>query len=65
MEFGVIRRDSEQGVLVSTHPDFCTALAQRDKLGPGHEVRVLGATALPRVAGGNKRRQKAARQGAG
>jgi hypothetical protein len=65
MEFGVIRRDPEQAVLVSTHPDFRTALAQKDKLAPGHEVIVLGATALRRVAEGNKRRQKAAHQGGG
>jgi hypothetical protein len=65
MEFGVIRRDSEQAVMVSTHPDFRTALAQKDKLGPGHEVIVLGATALRRATEANKRRQKAARQGGG
>ena len=65
MEFGVVRRDPEQAVLVSTHPDFCTALAQKDKLGPGHEIVVLGAGALPRAAEGNKRRRKAARQGGG
>jgi hypothetical protein len=61
MEFGVIRRDPKQGVLVSTHPDFRAALAQRDKLGPGHEIAVLGTAALPRAAEGNKRRRKAAR----
>ena len=58
MEFGVVRRDPKQGVVVSTHQDFLTALAQRDKLGPGHEVIVLDAAARQRVAEGHKRRQK-------
>ena len=41
MEFGVVRRDPKQAVLVSTHPNFRTALEQKDKLGFGHEVIVL------------------------
>jgi hypothetical protein len=58
MEFGIIRRDPKQSVLVSTHQDFRTALAQKDKFGPGHEVIVLHAP--QGMEDGHKKRQKAA-----
>jgi len=65
MEFGIIRRDPKHNVVVSTHPDFRTALMEKDKLGPGHEVRVLDSAPRQRIEDSNKKRQKAAQAGAG
>jgi len=52
MKFDIVRRDNKQSVLVSTHQDFRTALAQKDKLGPGHEVIAVGGVARQRGEAG-------------